>query len=106
MQRYPQLKPFQKKLALLATAVDLLKTLDFLDDDQRQEIMLCTKASKEPLAPGAAWRRMNLISAKISKNILPKGKELIENDDNSGKRHEEICELLLQSMYEVSYFCV
>jgi len=100
--RYPQLRPFQKKWALFATAVELLRTLDFLNYYQRQEIMFRTNASKEPLAPDLAWRRMKLITREINSTILPKAKELIENDDNSEKTHEEICTLLLQSMYEES----
>ena len=53
--RYGKLRPFQRKWALLATAVDLLNTLDFLNDYQKQEIMFRTNSSKEPLAPELAW---------------------------------------------------
>ena len=91
------------KFALFATAVDLLETLDFLDYYDRQEIMFRRKALKDPLTPDVAWRRMKMISGEINEKILPKAKELIEDDDNSEKSHEEICALLLQSMY-VSYF--
>jgi len=98
--RYPQLRPFQMKFALFATAVDLLETLDFLDYYDRQEIMFRRKALKDPLTPDVAWRRMTMISREINETILPKAKELIENDDNSEKSHGEICALLLQSMYQ------
>lgn len=98
--RYPQLRPFQKKYALFATAVDLLSTLDFLNDYHRQEIMFRTNASKEPLAPDLAWRRMKLITREIKQTIIPKAEELIANGDNKDKSHEEFCELLLQKMYE------
>lgn len=100
--RYPSLRPFQRKHALLTTTVDLLKTLDFLNEYHRQEVMFRTNASKEALAPDLAWRRMKLISREVNQTILPKAKELIENDENSGKSHDEICAMLLQTMYEES----
>lgn len=53
--QYSSLKPFQRKWALVATAVELLKSLDFLNDYQRQEIMFRTGTSKEQLPPVLAW---------------------------------------------------
>lgn len=100
--RYSTLRPFQRKSALMATATDLLNTLDFLNDYHRQEIMFRTQASKEPLEPDLAWRRMKQISREINQTILPKAKKFIKNEDNREKSHNEICEMLLQSMYEES----
>lgn len=98
--RYPQLRPFQKKYALYSTAIDLLSTLDFLNDYHRQEIMFRTNSSKEPLAPDLAWRRMKLIQREINQTILPQAKKFLEDDINKEKSHDEFCELLLQNMYE------
>lgn len=98
--RYGKLRPFQRKWALLATAVDLLNTLDFLNDYQKQEIMFRTNSSKEPLAPELAWRRMKLITREIGQTILPQAVELIK--DNKGKSHDEICVLLLQKQFDES----
>lgn len=53
--RYPELRPFQRKSALLSTAVDLLGTLAFLDNDEQKEIMFRTNSSQEPLEPETAW---------------------------------------------------
>jgi hypothetical protein len=53
--QYSCMKPFQRKWALVATAVELLKSLDFLNDYQRQEIMFRTGTSKEQLPPVLAW---------------------------------------------------
>lgn len=100
--RYPNLRPFQKKFALHATTIDLLNSLDFLNDYHRQEIMFRTNASKEQLPPDLAWKRMKLITREVNQTILPKAKALIEQDNNSEKSHDEICDMLLQSMY-VSY---
>lgn len=100
--RYSQLRPFQKKFALFATAQELLKSLDFLDFFQRQEIMFRTIASKEPLAPDLAWRRMKLIEREIATSITTPYKAVIESDDNRGKSHDEVCDALLQHMYDQS----
>ena len=61
-----------------------------------------TNASKEQMPPDLAWKRMKLITREMNQTILPKAKALIEQDDNSEKTHDEICDMLLQSMY-VSY---
>ena len=97
--RYAKLRPFQRKFALLATANDILQSLDFLNDYTRQEIMFRTNASKEPLSPELAWRRMKIIERDIEQTILPTAKEVVEDVENSGKSHDEICEMMLQSMY-------
>lgn len=98
---YPQLRPFQKKHALYATAVDLLSTLDFLTENHEQEIMFRTNASKDLLTPQLAWRKMKMAAREIKQTILPKAKEVMETDaSNKGKSHEEFCELLLQTMFE------
>ena len=54
------------------------------------------------MPPDLAWKRMKLITREMNQTILPKAKALIEQDDNSEKTHDEICDMLLQSMY-VSY---
>ena len=46
-----------------------------------------------------AWRRMKLITREVNQTILPKAKELLQDEDNREKSHDEICEMLLQSMY-------
>ena len=101
--RYSTLRPFQRKSALIATATDLINSLDFLNDYHRQEIMFRTQASREPLDSHLAWRRMKQISREINETILPKAKEVIENEDNMEKSHDEICDALLQSMFVSSF---
>jgi hypothetical protein len=61
--------------------------------------MFRTNASKEQLPPDLAWKRMKLITREVNQTILPKAKALIEQDNNSEKSHDEICDMLLQSMY-------
>ncbi|KAL3764267.1 hypothetical protein ACHAWU_004079 [Discostella pseudostelligera] len=92
--QYPVMKPFQRKWALVATAIELLKSLDFLNDYQRQEIMFRTGTSKEQLPPVLAWRRMKLIAREISQTILPNAQKLVE--EGPTRSHDEICELLLE----------
>jgi len=101
--RYSQLRPFQKKYALFATAVELLKSLDYLTFVQRQAILFRTKSSREPLEPNLAWNRMKPIAREIGTSILTAGyREVIESDENKDKSHDEICDLLLQKMYDES----
>jgi len=102
-QRYAQLRPFQRKFALHATASELLQDLGFLDFYQRQEIMFRTIASKEPLAPDLAWRRMKLITREIGASILtPAYRAVLASDEHADKSHDERCDLLLQLMYDDS----
>lgn len=97
--RYGQLRPFQRKIALYGTVLELLNTLDFLTDEQRSHIMLRTQASGERLPMDLAWRRMKVLDKEIKTAILPKVKGLFEGGLGDGKTHEEICEMVLQSDY-------
>ena len=47
-----------------------------------------------------------MISREIHSTIFPKTEELIGNDDNIEKSHQEICTMLLQSMYMSYFFCL
>ncbi|EED93904.1 predicted protein [Thalassiosira pseudonana CCMP1335] len=98
--RYGQLRPFQRKIALYGTVLELLNTLDFLTDEQRSHIMLRTQASGERLPMDLAWRRMKVLDKEIKTAILPKVKGLFEGGLGEGKTHDEICEMVLQSDYE------
>ena len=46
---------------------------------------------------------MKLLTREITQTILPKAKEMIENDENSEKSHDEICALVLQRMFVSSF---
>mmetsp|Transcript_609 Transcript_609/g.1253 ORF Transcript_609/g.1253 Transcript_609/m.1253 type:complete len:416 (-) Transcript_609:119-1366(-) len=98
--RYAFLKPFQKKIALYLTAVDLVKTLDFLTDQNREEVMFRTNSSKQPVPPDLAWKRLRALERDIKATILPKMKAVMDSEEGNGKSHEELCELMLQREYE------
>jgi len=97
VDRYSSLRPFQRKIALVSTAVDLIATLDFISETNQAEAMYRTQRSKEPLAPDLAWRRMKLIEREVKNSILPKVKEMEGAEDMS---HEKICHEYLQNKYE------
>lgn len=100
--RYAQLRPFQRKYALVATAVELLKTLDFLDYYQRQEVMYRTIASREPISAELAWKRMKVLARDIGATIVPRARDLLARDEGLGRTHDEMCDALLQAMYDES----
>lgn len=96
--RYSALRPFQRKIALYDTAVDLINTLDIIPSHLRSEIMYRTASGKLPLSADLAWRRMRLIDREIAKTIIPKIKPFCEDDD---KDHKTICAEFIQDQYEI-----
>lgn len=102
--QYAKLRPFQRKYALFATAVELLKTLDFLDHYQRQEVMFRTIASREPTPVEVTWKRMRVLEREIASTILPRARALLVADKAEGRErtHDELCDAILQGMYDES----
>lgn len=94
--RYSALRPFQRKIALYDTAVDLINTLDIIPSHLRSEIMYRTASGKLPLSADLAWRRMRLIDREIAKTIIPKIKPFCEDND---KDHKTICAEFIQDQY-------
>lgn len=88
---------FQKKAALLSCAIDIVKTLTFLPDFGRDEIMYRTASGKQQLSVDLAWRRMKQIDREIRRAIVPKIKELMAPSQS----HGEVCQNYLQSEYEM-----
>lgn len=105
--RYSSLKPFHQKYALLATATDLLETFDFLDESDKEEVMMFQgNARKGALGPVLAWRRMKSITKDLDQTFLPKAKVLLEDEVDHEKSHDEICEMLLQSLHVSYLLCI
>ena len=94
--RYSALRPFQRKIALYDTAVDLINTLDIIPSHLRSEIMYRTASGKLPLSADLAWRRMRLIDREIAKTIIPKIKPFYEGND---KDHKTVCAEFIQDQY-------
>ena len=102
--RYSVLRPFQRKIALYDTAVDIINTLNYIPVYHRISIMFRTASGKVPLTPDLAWRRMKVIEREITKAIISKIEPLLE--DNAS--HNELCEEFIQSQYvslQVSHLC-
>ena len=53
--KYSEMRPFQRKFALKAAAKDLLRSLDWLNPNQREEVMYRTNSSKDDLPPGEEY---------------------------------------------------
>ena len=92
---YGRMKVFQKKASLLSCAIDIVKTLTFLPEYARDEIMYRTASGKQMLSVDLAWRRMKQIDREIRRSIIPKIKELMD----PARSHEEVCQSYLQSEY-------
>jgi len=95
--RYSALRPFQRKIALYDTAVDLINTVEVIPPYLRNEIMYRTASGKLPLSADLAWRRMKLIDREIQKIIIPKITPFFGSD----KDHKDICNEFIQDQYEI-----
>jgi len=104
--QYAKLRPFQRKYALYATAVELLKTLDFLDYYQRQEVMFRTIASREPTPVDVTWKRMRVLEREVASAVLPRVRAVLAADAAEGtgreRTHDELCAAVLQLAYDES----
>lgn len=61
--------------------------------------MFRTNASKQPVPPDLAWKRLRTLERDIKTTILPKMKAVMDSEEGNGKSHEELCELMLQREY-------
>lgn len=94
--RYSVLRPFQRKIALYDTSVDIINTLDYIPLYHRISIMFRTASGKLPLSPELAWRRMKVTEKEIMKAIIEKLEPLLEK----GISHEEVCEEFIKEQYD------
>lgn len=90
--KLPSLKIFQRKAAFLEQARTLLRTLDFIADDLKSEVMWRTGTSREQLTPEAAWKRFKLIERELRKF------EVQIKPYMEGNSHAEACDLLVQEL--------
>jgi hypothetical protein len=89
------LRPFQRKSAHIDQMLALLESLTFVLPHQKEEIMWRTGSSKEPLTAEIAWKR-----AKSVDNELEKLAKALKPFIVAGKTHNEIVDLLVQSLFE------
>uniref|UniRef100_A0A7S3P449 Uncharacterized protein n=1 Tax=Amphora coffeiformis TaxID=265554 RepID=A0A7S3P449_9STRA len=66
-EELPNLKPFQRKIALMDQANGLIESLPFLMPHQREEILWRTATSKEQLNGDIAYKRIQQINKELQK---------------------------------------
>ena len=97
LPRYPEMRPFQRKIALLTTALDLVHSLDFLTESQKAKLVsIARKEDSKPMIAKMAFGRAQHLGEEVNAKILADVKELLGSDVS----HEEICEAFLQGKYE------
>eukprot|EP00581_Thalassiosira_minuscula_P033567 CAMPEP_0184475630 /NCGR_PEP_ID=MMETSP0740-20130409/146654_1 /TAXON_ID=385413 /ORGANISM="Thalassiosira miniscula, Strain CCMP1093" /LENGTH=591 /DNA_ID=CAMNT_0026853149 /DNA_START=204 /DNA_END=1981 /DNA_ORIENTATION=+ len=103
--RLSQMRPFQRMIAIMTTAMDLIYTLDFLSEEQKAGIVSMT--ARNDARPIIAKMGMgNGREKRIKEDILPGIAELLDEE----KTHDEVCDEFVQKQY-ISFcfpevFCV
>ena len=93
--KLPNLRPFQRRSAHIDQMLALLESLTFVLPHQKEEVLWRTASSKEPLTPEIAWKR-----AKSIDNELEKISKAVKPFIVAGKTHNEIVDMLVQSLFE------
>ena len=95
LPRFPSMRPFERKIALITTAIDLIYTLDFLTEEQKAGIVTLTvKNDTKPCI-------VKIVNANRDKLIREQFLPDIEKLLSEEKSHEEICDEFVQMKYEV-----
>eukprot|EP00804_Cyclotella_cryptica_P019342 CCRYP_006175-RE/>CCRYP_006175-RE protein AED:0.39 eAED:0.39 QI:453/0/0.5/1/1/1/2/0/129 len=67
-------RPFQRKIAVLTAAIDLIYTLDFLTDDEKARLVSMTPQDKKcakPIIARIAFHRAERLEEEVQSKILP-----------------------------------
>ena len=94
------LKPFQRKIALMDQAQGLIDSLPFLMPHQREEILWRTATSKEQLNGDIAYKRIQQINKELQ-NLSKKVKQFI----NPATSHQDWCNHLEQFLFVSVQVC-
>lgn len=99
-------KNFQRKIALLTIAIDLIYTLDFLSNDEKARLTSKTpKLEKDakPTIARIAFHCAKLLERRVQTEIL----SYAEKFTGEGKTHDQFCDEIVQSLYVSDLFeCV
>ena len=96
---WPTLRPYQRKIAILSTAMDLIFTLDFLTEEDKSHIISMTPRKNEnakPIIARIAFNRGQGLEGEIKKKIL----EGVEGLIGEGKGHGDVCGEFVQNLFE------
>lgn len=92
------MRPFQRKISILHTALDLIYTLDFLSDDDKAHIISLTPKNKpnaKPIIARMAFNRAQGLEGEIENKIFPGIEKLIGGE----KSHGDICDAFVQNLF-------
>ncbi|EED89660.1 predicted protein [Thalassiosira pseudonana CCMP1335] len=97
LSSFPGMKPFQRKIAVLSTALDIIQTLDFLTDEQKTHLSTMTrKNDTKPVIAKMAFNRAHKLENEVKTCIIPDIEKLL----GEGKSHDQICDEFLQMRFE------
>mmetsp|Transcript_5517 Transcript_5517/g.11281 ORF Transcript_5517/g.11281 Transcript_5517/m.11281 type:complete len:522 (+) Transcript_5517:315-1880(+) len=100
------MRPFQRKIALLAIAMDLIYSLDFLSESEKLEIIgktrkEGTKVDSKPVLAKLAFHRGDTLQKEVEAKFIPMMKKFMnETGQDVMQSHEELCNAFCQNKYE------
>lgn len=95
--RIGDLRPFQRKVALVDQAQALVNTLDFCLPHHKAEILWRTSTSRETVTPEICWKRYQLVQKELDRLA-----EMIKQYMAPDRGHQEAVDLLEQHLFETS----
>ncbi|KAL3775987.1 hypothetical protein ACHAWO_003952 [Cyclotella atomus] len=98
-EAWPTLRPFQRKIAILHTALDLIYTLDFISDEDKSRIVSLAPKNKpdaKPIIARMALHRAEGLETEIQNKILG-GIEKLMGEEMT---HDEVCDAYVQNLFE------
>lgn len=95
--RVGDLRPFQRKVALVDQAQALVNTLDFCLPHHKAEILWRTSTSRENVTPEICWKRFQLVQKELER-LADQIKQYMAPD----RSHQEAVDLLEQNLFETS----
>ncbi|KAL7470038.1 hypothetical protein ACHAXS_010282 [Conticribra weissflogii] len=100
------MRPFQRKIALLSIAIDLVYSLDFLSEDEKLEIIGKTrkqgnKVDSKPVLAKLAFHRGDTLQKEVEAKFLPMMEEFTNECGQDGMQsHEALCNAFCQNKFE------
>mmetsp|Transcript_10882 Transcript_10882/g.30107 ORF Transcript_10882/g.30107 Transcript_10882/m.30107 type:complete len:306 (-) Transcript_10882:1733-2650(-) len=95
--RIGDLRPFQRKVALVDQAQALVNTLDFCLPHHKAEILWRTSTSRETVTPEICWKRFQLVQKELDRLS-----EMIKQFMAPERSHQETVDELEQHLFETS----
>lgn len=105
-EKWPSMRPFQRKMAILYTALDLIYTLDFISDEDKARIISMTpknKVNAKPIIARMAFNRAQGLEREIGNKILNGVEKLLVWGEKS---HDQVCSAFVQNLFVSNVFVV